>query len=54
MVASNDMTIPPATERFMAHRANATTVEVASSHVAMMSHPDAVEDLIVTAANTAS
>ena len=53
MVASNDMTIPPATERFMAHRANATTVEVASSHVAMVSHPDAVEDLIVTAANTA-
>jgi pimeloyl-ACP methyl ester carboxylesterase len=53
MVASNDMTIPPATERFMAHRANATTVEVASSHVAMMSHPDAVEDLIISAASTA-
>src|SRR5258708_20875467 len=53
MVASNDMTIPPATERFMAHRANATTFESTSSHVAMVSHPDAVEDLIVTAANTA-
>jgi pimeloyl-ACP methyl ester carboxylesterase len=53
MVASHDMTIPPATERFMAQRANATTVEVASSHVAMISHPDAVEDLIVNAANTA-
>jgi pimeloyl-ACP methyl ester carboxylesterase len=53
MVASNDMTIPPATERFMAQRANATTVEVASSHVAMMSHPHAVENLIVAAANTA-
>jgi pimeloyl-ACP methyl ester carboxylesterase len=53
MVASNDKTIPPATERFMAERAGATTVEVASSHVAMMSHPDAVANLIVSAANTA-
>jgi pimeloyl-ACP methyl ester carboxylesterase len=53
MVATNDGTIPPATERFMAHRAGATTVEVPSSHVAMMSHPDAVANLIVSAANTA-
>jgi pimeloyl-ACP methyl ester carboxylesterase len=52
MVATHDMLIPPATERFMAHRAGATTVEVSSSHVAMISHPDAVEDLIVSAANT--
>jgi len=50
MVASNDKTIPPATERFMAQRMGATTVEIESSHVAMMSHPDAVEDLIVDAA----
>jgi pimeloyl-ACP methyl ester carboxylesterase len=52
MVATHDMLIPPATERFMAHRAGATTVEVSSSHVAMISHPDAVEDLIIRAANT--
>jgi pimeloyl-ACP methyl ester carboxylesterase len=50
MVASSDKTIPPATERFMAQRMGATTVEIESSHVAMMSHPDAVEDLIVDAA----
>jgi pimeloyl-ACP methyl ester carboxylesterase len=49
MVATNDHTIPPATERFMAKRAGSTTVEVKSSHVAMISHPGAVTDLILTA-----
>lgn len=46
LVASNDQAIPPATERFMATRAGATTVEIASSHVAMISHPTVVTDLI--------
>jgi pimeloyl-ACP methyl ester carboxylesterase len=50
LVASNDHAIPPATERFMAKRAGATTVEIASSHVAMISHPKAVTDLILDAA----
>jgi pimeloyl-ACP methyl ester carboxylesterase len=50
VVASNDEAIPPATERFMAKRAGATTVEIASSHVAMISHPKAVTDLILDAA----
>jgi pimeloyl-ACP methyl ester carboxylesterase len=50
MVASQDRTIPPATERFMARRANATTVEVASSHVAMISHPSETTRLIEQAA----
>ena len=49
LVAKNDQAIPPATERFMAQRAGATTVEVGSSHVAMISHPAAVTDLIVDA-----
>jgi hypothetical protein len=31
----------------------ATTVEVASNHVAMVSHPEAVLQLITTAAQTA-
>jgi pimeloyl-ACP methyl ester carboxylesterase len=53
MVATNDKTIPPATERFMAKRAGATTVEVASSHVAIISHPAAVESLIIQAADSA-
>jgi pimeloyl-ACP methyl ester carboxylesterase len=51
LVASNDEAIPPATERFMAKRAGATTVEIASSHVAMISHPGVVTDLIVDAAH---
>jgi pimeloyl-ACP methyl ester carboxylesterase len=51
LVASNDQAIPPATERFMAKRAGATTVEIASSHVAMISHPAVVTDLILEAAD---
>jgi pimeloyl-ACP methyl ester carboxylesterase len=51
LVASNDHAIPPATERFMAKRAGATTVEIASSHVAMISHPAVVADLSLDAAH---
>ena len=43
--------ITPAAQRFMAHRAGSTTVEIDSSHVSMISHPGAVADLIETAAN---
>jgi pimeloyl-ACP methyl ester carboxylesterase len=52
MVASHDRAIPPATERFMAKRMKATTVEVDSSHVAMISHPAAVTKLVLRAAAT--
>jgi pimeloyl-ACP methyl ester carboxylesterase len=50
LVASNDATIPPAAELAMAARAGAHTVEIASSHFAMISHPDEVVELIVAAA----
>jgi len=50
MVSADDATIPPEAERAMAARAGARTVEVASSHVAMISHPQEVTELIVTAA----
>jgi hypothetical protein len=50
MVASDDHLIPPATQRFMAQRAGATTVEVRSSHVAMISHPREAANLIIQAA----
>lgn len=50
MVASEDRIIPPEAERAMAERAGARTVEVESSHVAMMSQPDAVTKLIKRAA----
>jgi pimeloyl-ACP methyl ester carboxylesterase len=49
MVATDDQTIPPAAERAMAARAGAHTVEVASSHVAMISHAKDTTDLIVSA-----
>ena len=50
LVARQDRTIPPEAERAMAARAGSTTVEIDSSHVAMMSHPSAVVSLIKAAA----
>ncbi|KQY47594.1 hypothetical protein ASD18_09870 [Cellulomonas sp. Root137] len=50
LVASQDHTIPPEAERAMAERAGATTIEINSSHVAMMSHPRDVAALILVAA----
>jgi hypothetical protein len=41
--------IPPDAERSFAQRMGAVTVEAASSHVAMVSHPEEVTDLIETA-----
>jgi pimeloyl-ACP methyl ester carboxylesterase len=46
LVATEDRMIPPAAQRAMAQRANATTVEVAASHAVYMSQPRAVADLI--------
>ena len=50
LVAQNDEAIPPDAERQFGSRMGATTVEIASGHVAMVSHPDAAADLIKTAA----
>lgn len=49
LVGSSDSTIPPQAERAMAARAGATTVEIDSSHVAMISNPQAVVDLVLDA-----
>lgn len=54
MVATNDEAIPPDAERLFAQRMGATVVEVESSHVPLASQPDAVTELIVTAAQAAS
>jgi pimeloyl-ACP methyl ester carboxylesterase len=51
LVATNDEAIPPDAERMFAQRMDATTVEVPSSHVAMVSHPDEVVRLIEAAAD---
>ena len=50
LVATEDQAIPPDAERMFAQRMGATTVEVTSSHVAMVSHPDEVVRLIRAAA----
>jgi pimeloyl-ACP methyl ester carboxylesterase len=51
IVAKNDRTVPPELERFCAKRMNATTIEVESSHVPMLSKPSAVIDVIKAAAS---
>ncbi len=53
LVAGNDEAIPPPAQRMFAERMGATTVEVPSSHVAMVSHPDDVVKLIKAAAEVA-
>ena len=50
LVAADDQAIPPDVERLFASRMGATTVEIPSSHVAMVSHPGEVAQLIKTAA----
>jgi len=52
LVATQDEAIPPDAERLFASRMGATTIEVSSSHLAMVSHPDEVTQLIRTAAET--
>ena len=50
MVAENDEAIPPDAERQFAKRMGATTIELASGHLAMVSHVSDVVELIKTAA----
>jgi pimeloyl-ACP methyl ester carboxylesterase len=50
LVATEDQVIPPDAERQFAARMGATTVEVKSSHVSMVSCPDDTARLIETAA----
>jgi pimeloyl-ACP methyl ester carboxylesterase len=51
IVATNDRTVQPELQRFAAKRMRATTYEVDSSHVPMLSNPKLVIDVIRTAAN---
>jgi pimeloyl-ACP methyl ester carboxylesterase len=49
-VSTEDRTINPELERFLAKRMNATTIELDSSHVSLVSHPKEIADLILLAA----
>jgi pimeloyl-ACP methyl ester carboxylesterase len=51
IVAKNDRTVHPDMERLVAKRMGATTYEVDSSHVPMLSNPNLVIDVIREAAN---
>jgi pimeloyl-ACP methyl ester carboxylesterase len=49
-VSKLDQTIAPDLERFLAARMNATTVELEAGHLSLVSHPQEITDLILTAA----
>ena len=50
VVGTQDLVIPPDTQRSMAQRAGATITEVAASHVSMVSQPQVTIDAILAAA----
>ena len=49
-VSTGDRTIDPDLERFMAKRMGAKTIEVQASHLALISQPDTITNLILEAA----
>jgi pimeloyl-ACP methyl ester carboxylesterase len=49
-VSTEDRTISPELERFMADRMKAKTIEVKASHLSLISHPQEITDLILNAA----
>jgi pimeloyl-ACP methyl ester carboxylesterase len=52
-VSTEDRTINPDLERFMARRMNARTIEVKASHLSLISQPGAITRLILEAAGQA-
>ena len=54
LVGTIDKVIPPFAQLFMAQRAHSTIVQVRAGHLSMISHPEAVTDLIQEAAQTAT
>jgi pimeloyl-ACP methyl ester carboxylesterase len=49
-VSTDDRTINPDLQRFMAKRMGAATIEVKASHLGLISHPDEIAKLILEAA----
>ena len=52
-VSTEDRTIDPELQRFMAKRMGATTIELKSSHLSLISHPREIAELILRAAGQA-
>ncbi|WP_149744191.1 alpha/beta hydrolase [Rhizobium sp. NFACC06-2] len=53
-VSSEDRTINPDLERFLAKRMGANTIELKASHLSLISHPDDIADLVMKAAGYAA
>jgi pimeloyl-ACP methyl ester carboxylesterase len=51
LLGRQDKIIPAAQQRFMAQRAHAHITEIDASHVSLISHPDAVEQIVAAAAH---
>jgi pimeloyl-ACP methyl ester carboxylesterase len=49
-VSKQDRTTSPELERFLANRMHATTIEVDASHLSLITHPQEITDLILSAA----
>jgi pimeloyl-ACP methyl ester carboxylesterase len=54
LIGTEDKIIPPATQRRMAERADATIVETSAGHVSMLAAPDVVTGIIVAAVESLS
>lgn len=54
LVGTSDAVITPEEQEFMATRANARTAKVDAGHLSLITRPDAVTDLVITAANATS
>jgi hypothetical protein len=52
-VSTEDRTINPDLERFMARRMGTKTIEVKAGHLSLISHPDEITGLILEAAQRA-
>jgi pimeloyl-ACP methyl ester carboxylesterase len=51
-VSTDDRTINPDLQRFMAKRMGARTIEVKASHVSLISQPETIANLILKAAGS--
>ena len=49
-ISKHDRTTSPELERFLANRMRAKTIEVDAGHLSLITHPQEITDLIVSAA----
>jgi len=53
-ISRHDRTTSPELERLLANRMQATTVEIDSGHLSLITHPDQIAQLILDAARATS